>query len=254
MKIFICNWKMAPDTLDGARDLFRKSLDIAASRQDVLTVICPPLVHLVDCSHILERQGDTSVRLGAQAIGFGDAPTLTGACSARMIKNVGAQYVLIGHSERRYLLHESSDIISLQIQAAFDEGLIPVVFVGERERGLGWQDEIIDQLTQSVSGVSLERLSSIVYVYEPVWAISSKNKAVDFDEAHIREAGQYIRDAVAKITPAAYLGEIVLLYGGSVNESSIRSLNEISIFSGGVIGGASLSEESLAALYKNIRS
>lgn len=254
MKIFICNWKMAPDTLDGARDLFKKSLNVAMSRQDILTVICPPLVHLVDCGHILEQQGSESVRLGAQTVGFGDIPALTGACSARMIKNIGAQYVLIGHSERRYRLNESPDIIPAQIQAALNEGLIPVVFVGERERGLGWQDEIIDQLAQSVRGVPPESLISILYVYEPVWAISSKNKEVDFDQVHIREAGEYLRGAIAKMITPASLDDIVLLYGGSINESSIKSLNEISVFSGGVIGAASLSEESLGALYKNIRA
>lgn len=253
MKIFILNWKMNPGTLEEAKGLFKDTLGIARTYKDkAFTVICPSFVHLVDCAHILATEGDNvSVALGAQNIAHLPSGALTGEVSVQMLKDVKSDYVLIGHSERRYQVKESSENIKSKILNALAFGIVPVLFIGEVEKDSAWQDHIIDQLNEAVGGLDQEQISRIIFVYEPVWAISSGGRMADFDKDHAKEAVIFIRGAIAKLTSLIDSKNIIVLYGGSVNQSMVKDLIKIDEYNGAVIGSISLKPDDLQSVFAN---
>lgn len=253
MKILILNWKMNPNTLEGAKSLFSDTIGIAKSRSDVLTVVCPSFVHLVDCAHLLEAKNDAiSVSLGSQNVAHQPEGALTGAVSVQILKDTRVDYALIGHSELRYKVGELSSNIKDKILNCLAFGIVPVVFIGERKKGDAWQDEIIDQFNEAVTGLTSEQVAKIIFVYEPVWAISDKNKLADFDVNHTKDAGMFIRNIIAKLTGIVDSNDCLVLYGGSVSPSMINELDKLDEFNGAVVGGVSLKLDDLQDLYQKI--
>lgn len=228
-KFVIGNWKMYPSTLREAKELFTKIRNSQRSKKNTEVVVCPPSVYLSDLGKISGKGG---VRIGAQDAFWEYEGSYTGNISASMIKHLGAEYVILGHSERR-VLGETSEQVSMKVSKVLKEGLSPIVCIGERERDsegahLGY---IENELSESIKGVRRKDISKVVIAYEPVWAIgkSAKNAMSPED---IRVMSIYIRKILSNIYGRKLAENVPILYGGSVDSTIVRDI----IIDGGVDG------------------
>ena len=200
-------------------------------------VVCPPAVCLAAVSEVIKG---TNIKLGAENVHFKASGAYTGELSTDMIKAVGCEYVIIGHSERRQYFGETDKTVNLRTVAAVKAGLTPIICVGEMkdEREAGYTDIIVTyQTLMALHGLTAEEVSNVVIAYEPVWAIGTGLTATD-EQANetigvIRKAvcGQYGEEAAAKIR---------IQYGGSMKGSNVKGLMAQPEIDGGLIGGASL--------------
>lgn len=236
-KLVAANWKM-----HGSRAANAPLVDaVLGSRSlpDVDCVICPPFVYLSEVGRLLR---DTPARLGAQDVCAETSGAYTGEVAASMLRDVGCEYVIVGHSERRSLYGENDALVARKFAAAQSRGLIPILCVGEQlaEREAGRTEEVINRQLDAVlalSGVgSLERA---VLAYEPVWAIGTGRNATP-EQAGEVHAGLRARLAQRDARIAAGLR---ILYGGSVKAGNARELFSQPDVDGGLIGGASLKAE-----------
>ncbi|APZ43867.1 triose-phosphate isomerase [Acidihalobacter ferrooxydans] len=228
------NWK-----LNGSKELTRSLLaGITTGLHDDVSadvVVCPPFVYLEQAAAAL---ADSCVKLGAQNVCAETSGAFTGEISADMLREVGCQYVIVGHSERRSLYAESDNLVARKFVAARDSGLTPILCVGEtlneRERGVTEQ-VIARQLQEVISLAGAETVASAVIAYEPVWAIGSGLTATP-DQAQAVHAfmRERLRDSGAKADACC------MLYGGSVKPSNAAELFSMPDIDGGLIGGASL--------------
>jgi len=201
---------------------------------DVL--ICPPFVYLEQVASLL---ADYPVALGAQNVAAEPAGAYTGEVSAEMLRDVGCNYVIVGHSERRTLLGETDEMIARKFCMAQEQQLLPVFCVGEtlEERQSGQAMEVIArQVAAVVSTAGVEALGRAVFAYEPVWAIGTGQTATP-EQAQEVHAG--LRAMVAE-HDAKIAKQLRILYGGSVKGANARELFQMDDIDGGLIGGASL--------------
>src|SRR3989338_8205294 len=243
-KLLIFNWKMNPETLEEA--LF---LAMASDYKNV--VVAPPFPFLEEVGKVLKKAD-----LGAQDL-FWDPPqntfvggkskdAYTGEVSAAQLKSVGVKYVIIGHSERRHKLGETDEMIAKKLKAALDEGLIPVLCVGEtkKEKEDGERKKVIER--QLEIGLSLipkrSTLSAgrFIIAYEPVWAIGTGNPETP-DSAV--ETIKLIKSLVV-----SRWSSVKVLYGGSVNSQNLGDYLKYEEIDGALVGGASLDKEEVKAM------
>jgi len=236
-KIIIANWKMHPNTLAEAEDLYHFSCDSCiAGGHNAKVVVCPPFVYLEALSKI-----ESSTGLGAQNCHWEQEGAFTGEVSPVMLKQFGVEYVILGHSERRWKMNEDDEMINKKIKAALKNDLIPVLAVGEKEKGEDREHILIDQISRSIGGVDKENINKIVVAYEPVWAISTtKNKEEETPE-HTLEAFKIIRNILNKLSGEEI--NIPILYGGSVDSGNVESFVSKPEIAGVLIGGASINKE-----------
>ncbi len=216
-KIIVANWKCNPVTRSEAEELF-DSVSKGVKDMEVETVICPPFVFL----------GLGSGILGAQDSFYEEKGAYTGEVSVTMLKELGCQYVIVGHSERRKYFNETDELVNKKIKAILGAGLTPIVCIGEteEERENNKTEEILEkEIKDGLEGVNL---SKIIIAYEPIWAIGTGN-ACDVEEA------QRMREVIQKMTSK----EIRILYGGSANASNAKGYLDAG-FDGLLVGGASL--------------
>lgn len=248
-KIIIANWKANPSSLKEAQDLFAKEVGEAAMHSRVKTVICPPVIYLEELSKMLHANfPQASVSLGVQDMGEAAGP-LTGEVSPEMVRNFGVDYVLIGHSERRYTLGESDRIINRKVVAAIGHRIIPVLLVGEKEQNDYRYDVLAEQLRQDLVGLNSLEVSKVLTVYEPAWAVSSHPDSHADTPAEALRAIEMIREVLFK-TWKLEQKETIVLYGGSVNEHNLLSFLEHPEIDGVIVGGASLSIEKFGHILK----
>lgn len=228
------NWK-----LNGSREKVNSLIGDVLSgldnrvRADV--VVCPPFVYLQAAKSLLE---DSSVSLGAQDTCSEDEGAYTGEVSAPMLQDVGCQYVIVGHSERRNLYHENDELVARKFFAVQRAGLCPILCVGEslEERKAGVTEAVVArQLDAVVELVGAKSISRAVVAYEPVWAIGTGLTATP-DQAQAVHA--YLRERL--FAAGATADETRLLYGGSVKPENAEELFAMPDIDGGLIGGASL--------------
>ncbi len=237
------NWKMHKTTHQAALfvDEFLGLLtDIPAA---VEIVVCPPFTALGDVS---ERIRGTRVALGAQNMHWLDQGAFTGEISPAMLADLGVNYVILGHSERRQYFGETYANINLKVRAALTHGITPIVAVGESllERDAGiTQERVMSQSRAALSGLAADAVSKVVMAYEPVWAIGTGKSC---DAASAGEVMAQIRSSVDG------LANVPILYGGSVNPQNIQSYLTYTDCNGGLIGGASLDPQSFAALARGV--
>ncbi len=226
------NWKMNGRTDWTDRPVAFDSLLPSRERTSVEILICPPFTLI---SNLVEAAKGTDIQIGAQNCHANEAGAHTGEISAEMLADLGAAYIIVGHSERR-AAGESSDDVSLKAQAAFRAGLTPIICVGEtlEEREAGSAKEIV---SAQISGSIPENPNKFVIAYEPVWAIGTGRVAEVGDIAQMHE---HIREQVG---PA-----VRLLYGGSVKPGNAGDILATPNVNGALIGGASLKAEDLAAI------
>ncbi|MGD9843409.1 MAG: triose-phosphate isomerase [Steroidobacteraceae bacterium] len=228
------NWKMHGSRAENAALLDDMLGQLKVS--DVEVMVCPPYVYLAE---IAGRLAGTSVALGAQSLCAETVGAFTGEVSASMLKEVGCQYVLVGHSERRSLYNEDSSLVACKFVAAQSRGLIPVLCVGEslHQRQSEQAFTVIsEQLDAVVATAGIAAFAQAVVAYEPVWAIGTGLTATP---EQAQEVHSFIRQHLAA-SDAQVAAGVRVLYGGSVKGSNAGELFAMADVDGGLVGGASL--------------
>ena len=238
------NWKM--NMTPKATAAFIKELaPMVAGKDKCDVVLCVPFV---DLAVAIEAAEGTNIRIGAQNVHFAESGAYTGEISAAMLKEVGAEYVIIGHSERRQYFGETDTTVNLRTKAALAAGLKVILCLGEvkEERLAGITDEIVSMQTKlDLAGVSAEDMKNIIIAYEPVWAIGTGLTATP-EQAD--ETCGVIRAALAGIYGSEVAEATVIQYGGSMNDANADDLLAKVNVDGGLIGGASLKTDKFTAI------
>ncbi len=228
-KTIIANWKLNPATIAEAKKLAKES-DIAG------LIICPPFPYIEDVAASLKKS-----KLGAQDLFWEEKGAFTGEVSGSQMKELGIEYVIIGHSERRQNLGETDDMVAKKVFAAMQDGLTPVLCVGETraERDKNKTKEVVErELRIGLSKVLHEKKEAII-AYEPIWAIGTGSP----DSAqNMVEMVRYIRELLKGIGSQL---TVRIIYGGSVKSGNARQFMEQKEIEGALVGGASLSGEEI---------
>jgi len=234
-KLIIGNWKMNLNMQEASLYL-HKLMEVLKPRRDVEVVVAPTTLTLQSLSLQINRR---IAKLAAQNCYWRDHGAYTGEVPAAHLRGI-ADYVLIGHSERRYIFIESDKDIRLKVQAAIRNRLQPILCIGEtaQERALGeTRDILADQLTSGLANVTAEELDRVVIAYEPIWAIGTGDNAKPVD---VKKATQMIRQHVAHLYGKKAAEEVRILYGGSITVDSAADYLAISGLDGLLVGAASL--------------
>ncbi|MCA9404552.1 MAG: triose-phosphate isomerase [Candidatus Omnitrophica bacterium] len=241
------NWKLNK-TCKEAVELVTELNRELSETTEVDVVVCPPFTALRDISDVLV---DSKIGLGAQNLYWEDSGAFTGEISAPMIKDAGAQYVIIGHSERRQFFGETDETVNKKIRAALAHELTPIVCVGEmlEDREAGRTEEVIKtQFSGSFAGLSAEEMEKLVIAYEPVWAIGTGKTAT---KEQAQEVHQLIRQLLTAAHGESTAESIRIQYGGSVKPDNIAELIAQPDIDGALVGGASLKSDSFTQIVKN---
>ncbi len=213
--------------------------------EKVEAVICPPFLCIPAAK---DELSGTNIKYGGQNIHFKDDGAFTGEISASMLKAVGCEYVILGHSERRQYFHETNHIINFKVLKALEKGLKPILCVGEtlEQREQGIEKKIVDeQVTLCLKDVCAADMENIVIAYEPVWAIGTGKTATpqQAEEMHVE-----IRKSLENLYNATIAGRTRILYGGSMNDKNAKELLSMNNIDGGLIGGAALKADSFITI------
>jgi len=244
-KIVAGNWKMNETLQEGIALAKEINDSLKAEKPNCDVVICTPFIHLASVAQVLDAEG---VALGAENCADKEKGAYTGEVSAAMVKSTGAQYVILGHSERRQYYGETAEILKEKVQLALANGLKVIFCCGEtlEEREAEKQNEVVKaELEGSVFHLSAEDWKNIVLAYEPIWAIGT-GKTATSDQA--QEMLAYIRSIVAEKYGKETAEDTTILYGGSCNASNAAELFSKSDIDGGLIGGASLKATDFKAI------
>ena len=230
------NWKMNK-TRPEAKALLEEIKPLVANAGEVEVVACVPFTNLETA--IAATEG-TNIKIGAENVHFEKSGAYTGEISADMLTELGVEYVVIGHSERRQYFGETDETVNKRTKAALAAGLKPIVCVGELlwERECNITQEVISrQIKLDLYDVSAEDVKKTVIAYEPVWAIGT-GKTATADQAE--EVCALIRSTLAKLYDEATAQAVTIQYGGSMNAANCTELLSKENVDGGLIGGASL--------------
>ncbi|MBC62339.1 MAG: triose-phosphate isomerase [Zetaproteobacteria bacterium] len=247
-QFLIANWKMnhSRDSLKAYLDEFLNELNapIETILSKVGVVIAPPVSLLHEAQSLFCSKG---LFLASQNIFWEESGAYTGEVSAAMVKDAGASYTLIGHSERRQYFHEINLNVEKKIIASFKHGLIPIVCVGEtqEQREKGQTEEILKQQLSVLNKKTCVNLKNLIIAYEPVWAIGTGLTA---SSEQAQEAHTYIRALLAATYDKKQADDVSILYGGSMKPAVTQELMSMNDIDGGLVGGASLSGKSFAQM------
>ncbi len=257
--LIVANWKMNPTDSAKAKMLFKAIKKETIKIKNVEIIICPPFTQLLlarqsAISNLAYRQAgqqSANLKLGAQNCFWKDKGAYTGEISPRMLKNLGCNFVILGHSERRQFLGETNQIINKKIQAALKIHLKPIVCVGEKKRNANDFDfeEIKTQILESFEGIKKANVQDIIIAYEPVWAIGSGQIPVEND---IMKAVILIRRLFTEMYNQKTAQKLKILYGGSVNSRNASNFISSSGINGFLIGKASLNAGEFIRIVKNV--
>jgi triosephosphate isomerase len=245
-KIVAGNWKMNMDLNTGL--VFAQSVDQYFRENpsgDTGVIVCTPFIHLSGISEIIKHG---PVSLGAQNCSAQPSGAYTGEVSPEMVKSTGAEYVILGHSERRHYFHEDDQVIFEKVSLAIKTGLKVIFCCGEviKERESGNHFRVVKtQLEDGLFNLSLEEMGNVIIAYEPVWAIGTGLTATP---EQAQEMHKYIRDLVSEKFGTACADDLTILYGGSCKPSNAREIFSKPDVDGGLIGGASLKKEDFSAI------
>ena len=237
------NWKMNGSNAANA-ELVDGIIAGMPQSDSVDLLVCPSFPYLAE---VAQKLSGTGISLGAQNVSEYEAGAHTGETAPSMLRDVGCGYVLVGHSERRAIYDESSEMVAAKFKAAQDAGLIPVLCVGEtqEEREAGQTEAVVDeQLSAVLDGSGIEALRSAVVAYEPVWAIGTGLTATP---EQAQDVHRHIRDALASRN-SDVADTVKILYGGSVKGDNAAGLFGKPDIDGGLIGGASLKSGDFLAI------
>lgn len=215
------------------------------SSSEVESVIAAPAV---DLPALLEAAKGSELKVAAENCYFEDEGAYTGETSPKVLKEMGVDYVVIGHSERRDYFHETDEDINKKAHAIFKNGLLPIVCCGEslETRESGKAEEWVEgQVTAALKDLSSDQVASLVIAYEPIWAIGT-GKTASSDQAE--EICAVVRQTVAKLYDQTVADKVRIQYGGSVKPANVKELMSKENIDGGLVGGASLVPESYLGL------
>lgn len=244
------NWKLNK-TIKEAIELVTLLKRRIGDLQNVEVVVCPPFTALSEVSEILL---ESDIRLGAQDLYWEEKGAFTGEVSASLLKDAGAQYVIVGHSERRQLFHETDQAVNKKAKAAIKAGLTPIVCVGETlaEREAEKTFKVIEtQLKGGFANFSSEDMKRVVIAYEPVWAIGTGKVATP---GQAQEVHAFIRKELSKAFGNELAQNLNILYGGSVKPDNISNLIGEGDIDGALVGGASLDADQFSEIVRGANS
>jgi len=242
-KIIAGNWKMNNTVEQAVKFINELKVKVADAACDV--VVCPTFISL---ANVIEATKGTNIKVGAQNIHWADNGAYTGEVSGEMLKEIGVEYVIIGHSERRQYFNETDESVNNRLKAALKYELKPIVCVGEllEEREAGITNSVLEKQTVgALKEISAQDVSNLVIAYEPVWAIGTGKTASSNDA---NEACKFIRSIVEKLYNKDVAESVRIQYGGSVKPSNASELFAMSDIDGGLVGGASLKVDDFTAI------
>lgn len=237
------NWKMNKTPEEGVA--FINELKENFPKTDAEAVITPTALAI---TAMQEAAKGTDIKIGAQNAHFEDAGAFTGEISPQSLASIEVPYVIVGHSERRDIFHETDEDVNKKTKAILDHGMTPIICVGEsletREAGKD-QEWVAGQVKAALANLSDEEVSKIVIAYEPVWAIGT-GKTASADDAETMIA--HIREVVFEVAGQEASDAVRILYGGSVKPANVAELLAKDNIDGALVGGASLEVDSYTAL------
>lgn len=254
-KYIVANWKMAPASIAEAEDILAyidEHLKNETKSKENSLVICPPFVFLNDVSKILSSSRlAVQAELGAQDIGLTDAGAWTGEVSGPMLKRLGVKYVIVGHSERRWKMGETDEIVNKKLKTILANELTPIVCVGERERDNDFKEFLQNQIKATFMGLSADDIGKCLIAYEPVWAISSNPDAHPDTSESALESIKIIQDILTVNCKLETRNLPPFLYGGSVTSKNAKDFLSLNQIAGVLVGGASVKKEEFVEILKN---
>ena len=242
-KVIAGNWKM--NMLPDATIKFIDELAPLVKNTENEVILCVPYT---DLFYALLTAQNTNIKIGAQNMHWEESGAYTGEVSGKMLKSIGVEYVIIGHSERRQYFAETDETVNKKIKAAFANELKPIVCVGEslEQRESGKTEEIITNQTRlALEGLTNEQVQSTIIAYEPIWAIGTGKTATSEDANNSIKA---IRKEIASIYGEEVANNVIIQYGGSVKSANAKELFSTSDIDGGLVGGASLKVEEFSKI------
>jgi triosephosphate isomerase (TIM) len=244
-RIIVANWKMNPQDFSEAKSLFAST----EYRMHLLTrsqvIVCPPFIYLLPLVHHAHL-----ANLGAQNMNWEEQGAMTGEISVGQLKLVGVDYVILGHSERRLFLGETDVMVNLKIATALKNKIVPIVCLGgSKDATKADMKKLVTQQFESVAnGLEKKQLEKIIFVYEPIWAISTMKNSIPATGVHAREMILYIRTLLAKKIGKEAADVLTVLYGGTVNKNNVQEFAQYPEIDGALVGAASLDPDNFWAV------
>ena len=243
-KVIAGNWKMNMN-LHQSQKLVSEIINGLGKDNKAEVILCPPFTSLNEVNFLLKG---TPVKLGAQNMYYEESGAYTAEISADMLKSVGCEYVILGHSERRVIFNESDELINKKIKTALAKELKPIFCIGElleqREKGETMK-VISSQIEKGLEGITSDQMKNIIIAYEPVWAIGTGKTATP---EQAQEVHSFIRELVAKKFSATVAENLIIQYGGSVKPDNSGELLSQKDIDGALVGGACLKADSFLSI------
>ena len=242
-KVIAGNWKM--NMLPNEAINFIEELSAQVKNTSNEIILCVPYT---DLFYSLLTAQNTNIKIGAQNMHWEEKGAYTGEVSGQMLKSIGVEYVIIGHSERRQYFAETDETVNKKVKSAIKNELKPIICVGEslEQRETGKQEEVVkNQIKLALEGITKKDLSKITIAYEPIWAIGTGKTATSNDA---NEMIKTIRNEVANLYDEETAQKLIILYGGSVKSENSKELFSTSDIDGGLVGGASLKPDEFAKI------
>ena len=242
-KVIAGNWKMNMLPNEAIEYIDKLVPLVKDTKNEV--ILCVPYT---DLFYALLTAQNTNIKIGAQNMHFAEKGAYTGEVSAKMLKSINVEYVIIGHSERRQYFNETDETVNKKIKSAFENGLKPIVCVGEtlEERESGKTESIITKQTElALEGLTNEQVENTIIAYEPIWAIGTGNTATSEDANNSIKA---IRNKIEELYGKDVAEKVIIQYGGSVKSKNAKELFSMSDIDGGLVGGASLDPEEFSKI------
>ena len=244
-KVIAGNWKM--NMLPDAAIRFIDELTPLVKDSENEVILCVPYT---DLFYSLLAAQNTNIKIGAQNMHWEEFGAYTGEVSGKMLKSIGVEYVIIGHSERRQYFAETDETVNKKIKSAFEYELKPIVCVGEtlKQREQGEASKIVTlQIEKALKGLKEKQVENIIVAYEPIWAIGTGKTATSEDANEMTKA---IREKIANIYGQNIANGVIIQYGGSVKASNAKELFSMSDIDGALVGGASLDVDEFVKIIK----
>ena len=241
------NWKMNNDLKESEKLIVELKNLLQNEKPNCDVIVCPPYTSLSEASKLLKG---SQIKLGAQNMHFEESGAFTGEISASMLKSIGCEFVILGHSERRTIFGESDELINKKIKKALSAGLKPIFCVGEllKEKENGTTNDVVKrQVLKGLDGISANDMKNIIVAYEPVWAIGTGKTA---SPAQAQEVHEFIRDLIEIDYSLEVANELTIQYGGSVKPDNAKVLLSQKDIDGALVGGACLKADSFLGIIK----
>ena len=242
-KVIAGNWKMNMLPNEAIEYIEAFAPLVKDSKSEV--ILCVPYTDLFYC--LMNAQG-TNIKIGAQNMHFEEKGAYSGEVSGKMLKSIGVEYVIIGHSERREYFNETDETVNKKIKTAFENELKPIVCVGEKleQREQGKAEEVVtNQIKLDLEGLTKEQVKNTIIAYEPIWAIGTGKTATSEDANNMIKT---IRKQISELFGNDVAEEVIIQYGGSVKSSNAKELFTTSDIDGGLVGGASLKPDEFSKI------